>query len=164
MVYYIKTQKTLTKLLTLMTHITLDQMSNYLNSGATLDDVRSMIEMLQGYQEEIVSSIADWQDLIPTHPEDGKTFQPGVTPYHWGDRARRKNLKAIGTWLMRLGYAVRWPRLSDDLDTSIWEVVRNEQVGRLHWECDRYFIEGIAKPAESDNDADRFPECLSCWE
>lgn len=137
-----------------MTHITLDQMSNYLNSGATLDDVRSMIEMLQIYQEEIVNGIAEWQDFIPVLKGDQV----------WGDRARHTNLKAIVGGLLRLGYALRWPRLNDDGDTCIWELVRDEQVGRLHWEGDRFFIEGIAKPPESDNDADRFSECLNCWE
>ena len=142
-----------------MTKITLDQLSDYLKSGVPLDDVLSMIEMLQNYKEEILYGIEEWYDFIPEVQADRE-----FVGYHWGNDSRQQDLKAIVTWLLRLGYALRWPRLNDDGDTCIWELVRGEQIGRLHWECDRFFIEGLPKPEESPNDADRFPECLSCWE
>lgn len=149
-----------------MTKITLDQMSAYLNAGAPLDDVISMIEMLQIHKEEILAGIADWQDLIPELPEDPQAADDlrGYGGMQWGDWAQHKDLKTIVTWLMRLGYVVRRGMLRDNGDTCIWEIVKSEQVGRLHWECDRFFIEGLLKPEPSPNDADRFPECLICWE
>lgn len=146
---YAKTQKPY-NILTLMTHITLDQFSTYLSAGATLDDIRSMMEMLRNHEEEILSNIAEWYDLIPDAS--------------WGDRARHKDFKTIVSWLYRMGYVLRLPTLGTNKDDAMWQLVRNEQIGRLHWECDRFFIEGLPKPEESDNDANRVPECLSCWE
>jgi hypothetical protein len=88
-----------------MTQITFDQMSAYLNSGARLDDVISTIEMMMEYKEEILTGIYEWHDLIPE-------------AIAWNDQTRRKQLKAIVTWLLRHGYVVRWARLDAEGDRA----------------------------------------------
>jgi hypothetical protein len=145
-----------------MTKITFDQMSAYLNSGAILDDVISMIEMMQEYKEEVLGAIADWQDLIPQLPEDPQVADDlkGYGGMDWGDRARHKQLKEIVTWLMRHGYAVGWAKLDPNGYRCSWEVFRDEQIGKLIWDgC--YTISGIAKVETSPNQAFPFPDCLT---
>jgi hypothetical protein len=130
-----------------MTQITFDQMSDYLNSGARLDDVISMIEMMIEYKEEILTGIYEWHDLIPE-------------AIAWNDQTRRKQLKTIVTWLLRHGYVVRWARLDADGDRATWEIVRDEQLGHLTWDG-AFKVSGIDKVEESPNEAFRFPEFLT---
>lgn len=128
--------------------ITLDALSDYLNSGATLDDVRSMIEMLQNYQEEIHASIDEWYELIPY---DG-----------WAYKEVHNQLKTIVTWLRKMGYNIARPALYDG-DNAYWIVSLGEEDGALYWKGNpaRYSIEGLPRPEESPNDARRMPEFLT---
>lgn len=133
--------------------MTLDELVNFLNRGQSLTDVSSMIEILRSYESEVLTRIDDWETLIP---------------HGWGrfkdiDRKRLKDFKTVVTWLLRLGYDVRHPYLKPD-DVAIWQILKDKSVGRLHWECERFFVEGLPKPQESSNDTDRMPKCLSCWE
>lgn len=134
-----------------MTRITLDQLSEYLNSGATLNDTISMIEMLKEYKEEIETGIAEWHDLIPEVPADNvKASSFSESPWHWGDRARRKQLHAIVIFLRRQGFVPNLPKLAADGDSCVWEVVKGDDRGELSWDAQRgtYQMSGLTRPTD----------------
>lgn len=129
-----------------MTRITLEQLSNFINSGATLDDTLSMIEMLKVYKNEIEEGIASWQELIPEVVGDRASLND--SPYNWGDRARRKQLGAIVRFLREQGYVPQPPTIQDDQDTCSWAIAKGDRSGLLGWNTQRgtYQLTGLPAP------------------
>jgi hypothetical protein len=140
-----------------MTRITLDQLSEFLNSGATLDDTISMIEMLKEYKEEIETGIAEWHDLLPEVEAPiaskvelvGNTHHFESTGDEWGDKRRRKQLHAIIIYLWRMGYVPSGGKLAADRESCTWTIVKGEGRGTLSWTpTEGYTIRGLAAPTD----------------
>lgn len=128
------------------TRITLAALDRFLDSGATLDQINIMIDMLKEQKETIDTNISDWIDLIPAVPADETTpFDVQDCGYHWGDPQRRRNLKVIVTFLCKQGYTIRFPRLAEDGDGASWEALKGDRINCLEYSSQSgYTLNGVA--------------------
>jgi hypothetical protein len=120
------------------TRVTFDQLSEYMNNGAPLTQVREMIDMLRSYEYELESNITDWREYIPTVSDH----------VIWCDRASgwnpQVNLQIILTFLFQQGYQVRFPRIEKDGVSATWEVLKNGRISKLEYKHGiGYTINGI---------------------
>lgn len=130
--------------------ITFSALDRFLDSGATLDQINTMIDMLKEQKETIETNINDWMDLIPAVPEDETaTYNVQDCGYHWGDQNRRRNLKVIVFFLCKKGYVIRFPRLAQDGDGASWEALKGGRINRLEYSADAgYTLNGNALKLE----------------
>lgn len=144
----------------------INELFDYVQAGASLDEVLKMQQILQQYKEEVHIRIAKWHELVP---EDGSWNKPSKTIW-----LRCKTLRAIVTWFLQQGYIIEPPVLLDD--NVIWKIVKNRKVilaknsldividkailsqdeGQLRWKNNYFFVEGLPCP-------DKLPEHISRW-
>lgn len=115
------------------TRITFSQLSDYLDSGATLAQVRDMISILRDYVEGVTNDICEWRDYIPAvEPTDDNTNDT-IWCYSKRRENPQVNLNIVLVFLYQQGYTVNIPVLDKDRVSATWEVLKNGRVSKLEY-------------------------------